>query len=48
MEEFHQARANKHRESDLHIHIKEIHTHMRETKLKEEEAIKSGRIEDTR
>jgi hypothetical protein len=49
MEEFHQARANKHRESDLHIRIKEMHTHMRETKLKEEEeAIKSGRIEDKR
>jgi hypothetical protein len=36
MEEFHEAVANKHRERDLHIHIKEIHTHMRETKLKKE------------
>jgi translation initiation factor 1 (eIF-1/SUI1) len=37
MEEFHQARANKRRERDIHICIKEMHTHMRETKLKVEE-----------
>jgi hypothetical protein len=33
MEEFRQAKANKHRERDLNIHIKEMHTHMRETEL---------------
>jgi hypothetical protein len=37
MEEFHQARANKGRERDLHVHIKEMHTRMRLTELKEEE-----------
>jgi hypothetical protein len=37
MEEFRQARANKHHERDLHVRIKEMHTHMRETELKEEE-----------
>jgi hypothetical protein len=37
MLEFDQARANKHCERDLHIHIKEMYTHMRETELKEEE-----------
>jgi hypothetical protein len=40
MEEFRQARTNKHRERSLHVHIKEMHTHMRETELKEEEEIK--------
>jgi hypothetical protein len=47
MEEFHQARANK---NCLHIHIKEMHTHMRKTELKKEEefkqregALKNGR-----
>jgi hypothetical protein len=37
MEEFHRARANKHCERDLHVRIKEMHTHMIESKLKEEE-----------
>jgi hypothetical protein len=56
MEEFHQVRTNKHHERDLHIRIKEIHTHMRETELKEKEELKQceealktgGRIEDSR
>jgi hypothetical protein len=29
MEEFRQAKANKHRERDLNIHIKEMHSHER-------------------
>jgi hypothetical protein len=37
MEEFHQARTNKRRERDLHVHIKGMHTHIRETEPKEEE-----------
>jgi hypothetical protein len=37
MERFHQARANKSRERDLHVPIKEMHTHLSETELKEEE-----------
>jgi hypothetical protein len=37
MEEFCQVRANKCHERDLHVRIKEIHTHIREIKLKEEE-----------
>jgi hypothetical protein len=40
MEEFHQARANKCRERDLHVRIKEMHTHMREIELNEEEEFK--------
>jgi hypothetical protein len=51
MEEFCEARANKRREGDILFRIKEMHTHMRETKLKEEEeelqqreeALKNGR-----
>jgi hypothetical protein len=35
MEEFHHAK-----ERDLNIHIKKMHTHMRETELKEEEEVK--------
>jgi hypothetical protein len=34
MEEFHEARVNKHRERDLHVRIKEMHTHIREIELK--------------
>jgi hypothetical protein len=34
MEEFRQAMANKRREKGLHIHIKEMDTHMREIELK--------------
>jgi hypothetical protein len=34
MEAFREARANKRRERDLHIHVKNMHTHM------------GGRIED--
>jgi hypothetical protein len=34
MEEFHKARVNKHRERDLHVRIKEMHTHIREIELK--------------
>jgi hypothetical protein len=40
MEEFHQARAKKRCERNLHVRIKEIHTHMRETEVKEEEELK--------
>jgi hypothetical protein len=44
MEEFRQARANKHRERDLHIHIKKMRMHIRETKLKEEEELKQREV----
>jgi hypothetical protein len=37
MKVFHDARARKRREKELLVCIKEMHTHMRETKLKEEE-----------
>jgi hypothetical protein len=37
MEEFREARVNKHRERDLHVRINNMHIHMRETELKEEE-----------
>jgi hypothetical protein len=37
MEAFLQARASKRRERELHVLIKEMHTHMREIKLKEDE-----------
>jgi hypothetical protein len=37
IEAFCEARANKHCERDLHVHIKEIHSHMRETELKKKE-----------
>jgi hypothetical protein len=37
MEEFCETRANKRHERDIHVRIKEMHTHMRETKLKDEE-----------
>jgi uncharacterized protein (DUF3084 family) len=37
IETFHEARANKHRERDLHVHIKEMYIHMRETELKKVE-----------
>jgi hypothetical protein len=37
MEEFRDAMTNKRCERDLHIRIKEMHTHMRETELKKEE-----------
>jgi hypothetical protein len=40
MEEFREAGANKHHERDLHVRIKEMHTHMREIELKEEEELK--------
>jgi hypothetical protein len=40
MEEFHEAGANKHHERDLHVRIKEMHTHIREIELKEEEELK--------
>jgi hypothetical protein len=40
MEEFHQARTNKRCERNLHVRIKEIHTYMRETEVKEEEELK--------
>jgi hypothetical protein len=50
IEEFCEARANKRRERDIKVRIKEMHTHMRETELMEEEelkqceeAIKNGR-----
>jgi hypothetical protein len=51
IEEFRPARANKRRERDLHVRIKEMHTHMREIELREEEeehkqrgeALKNGR-----
>jgi hypothetical protein len=50
MKEFREATANKRRERDLHVWLKEMHTHMRETELKEEEelqqreeALKNGR-----
>jgi hypothetical protein len=34
MEEFHEAKVNKHCERDLHVRIKEMHTHIREIELK--------------
>jgi hypothetical protein len=34
IEEFCQAMANKRHERDLHIHIKEMHNHIRENELK--------------
>jgi hypothetical protein len=37
MEEFCEVRTNKCHERDLYIHIKEMHTYLRETELKEEE-----------
>jgi hypothetical protein len=37
MEEFREARANKRRERDIYVCIKEMHIHMRETELNEEE-----------
>jgi hypothetical protein len=37
MEEFYKARANKCHKRDLHVRIKEMYTHMRETELKKEE-----------
>jgi hypothetical protein len=40
MEVFREARANKRHERDLHIHIKQMYTHMRETELKKEEELK--------
>jgi hypothetical protein len=41
IEEFCEARANKRRERDIKVRIKEMHTHMRETELmKEEEELK--------
>jgi hypothetical protein len=40
MEEFREARANKHCERDLHVRIMEMHTHMREIELNEEEELK--------
>jgi hypothetical protein len=40
MEEFREARANKRRKRKSHICIKEMHTHLRETELKEEEELK--------
>jgi hypothetical protein len=39
MEKFCQAMASKYRKRDLHVHIKEMHTHMREIELKEEEEL---------
>jgi hypothetical protein len=33
MEEFREARANKRHERDLHVRIKEMHTHMRKLNL---------------
>jgi hypothetical protein len=36
MEAFHEAMANKRFERDLHVRWKEMHTHKRETDLKEE------------
>jgi hypothetical protein len=36
MEKFHQARANKRRERDLHVRIKEMQTDMREIEVNEE------------
>jgi hypothetical protein len=40
METFREVRANKRHRRDIHIRIKEMHTHMRETELKEEEELK--------
>jgi hypothetical protein len=37
MQEICEARANKRQTRDLYIHINEMHIHMRETELKEEE-----------
>jgi hypothetical protein len=40
MEAFRKARTTKRCERNLYVHIKEMHTHMRETKLKKEEELK--------
>jgi hypothetical protein len=40
MKEFRQASSNKCHEGDLHIRIKVMHIHMRETGLKEEKELK--------
>jgi hypothetical protein len=41
IESFCEARANKRHERDIHdVHIKEMHTHMIEIELKEEEEVK--------
>jgi hypothetical protein len=40
MEEFRETRANKRRKRKSYICIKEMHTHLRETELKEEEELK--------
>jgi hypothetical protein len=40
MEEFREPMANKYRERDLYVHIKEMHIHIRETELKKEEELK--------
>jgi hypothetical protein len=40
IEAFRKARAIKCCERDLHAHINEMHTYMRETELKEEEYLK--------
>jgi hypothetical protein len=37
VEAFHDIRASKRCERELHVHIKYMYTHMRETGLKEEE-----------
>jgi hypothetical protein len=37
MEEFYEAKANKHHERDLHVHIEEMHVHMREIELKKDD-----------
>jgi hypothetical protein len=40
MEAFRKARTTKRCERNLYVHIKEMHTHMRETELKKEEELK--------
>jgi hypothetical protein len=40
METFYKARSNQRHERDLHVRINKMHTHIRETELKEEEELK--------
>jgi hypothetical protein len=39
MDAFHKVHASMQREGDIHVCIKKMHTHTRETELKEEEEL---------
>jgi hypothetical protein len=40
MEEFRQTKTNTHHERDLHVHNKDMYTHIREIELNKEEELK--------